>query len=178
MNPFGPPVLQVSSEEGEWLAEQARLGRDVRVVGHATRTRATAYNVTAELMGSVPTLAPLAVMTPRSGWYTCGSERGGGIACWLEIIRGIASFRTRRSVLFVASSGHELGHLGMDTFIARRTGIVKNAMAWLHLGANIGAATQSTDALLQTSDAELEQSVTDALKSVGIRVAEARNRPQ
>ena len=48
-------------------------------------------------------------MTPRSGWYSCASERGGGIACWLELMRTLNG-RAPRDVLFVASSGHELGH--------------------------------------------------------------------
>ena len=172
LSPFGPPTLQVSSEEGEWLADRARQGSEAHVVAHVTRTPSTALNVTTELKGVEPALAPLVVMTPRSGWYTCGSERGGGIACWLEIIRGMATSRTRRSVVFVASSGHELGHLGIDAFIAKRAGIVKNAIAWLHLGANIGAATRSTDVRLQASDDELDQTFTNALQSVGIKVAE------
>jgi hypothetical protein len=110
-------------------------------------------------------------MTPRSGWYWCASERGGGIACWLEIIRGTAEIPTRRSVVFVASSGHELGHLGIDAFIARRPGITKSALAWLHLGANIGAATELTNNLLQASHDDLDRLVTDALKSSGVDVA-------
>lgn len=173
-SPFGPPVLQVSSEEGPWLAEQAKKRAQAIVVAHVTRTEATATNVTAELKGTDPTLAPLVVITPRSGWYTCGSERGAGIACWLEIIRGMATTRTRRSVLFVATSGHELGHLGIDAFIARHAGIVQNAIAWLHLGANIGAATAPTDVLLQATDTELDHAVTDALKSVGIKVGQRK----
>jgi len=171
---FGPPVLQVSSVEKQWLEGHARRGSEVRVVAHVTRTKAMALNVTAELKGTDSMLPPVVVMTPRSGWYWCGSERGAGIACWLEIIRGMATSRTRHSVLFVASSGHELGHLGIDAFIARRAGIVKNALAWLHLGANIGAATDSSDALLKASDPEIDRAVTNALKSAGIQVRERK----
>lgn len=174
LSPFEPPVVQVASEEKAWLENHARLGSEVRVVAHVARIETKAYNVTAELKGTDPTLAPLVVMTPRSGWYTCASERGSGIACWLEIIRGMVSSRTQRPVLFVASSGHELGHLGIDAFIARRAGIVRNAAVWLHLGANIGAATKSTDALLQASDDELANALIDALKSEHIAVAERR----
>jgi hypothetical protein len=170
LSPFGPPVLQVSSEEKGWLAEHARQGSSVRFVAHVSRAAATAYNVTAERKGSDPTLPPLVVMTPRSGWYRCASERGGGIACWLEIIRGVMTTPTRRSVLFVASSGHELGHLGIDAFIARRAGVAKNATAWLHLGANVGAATDLASNLLQSSDDELDRVVTEALKSAGLDI--------
>ena len=170
LNPFGPPVLQVSSEEGEWLAEQARSGASARLVACVDRVAATANNVTAEVVGTRPALAPLVVMTPRSGWYACSSERGGGIACWLEVMRALAATPAQRSVLLVASSGHELGHLGIDAYIARRSGIVGDAIAWVHLGANIGAATDKTT-LLQAADDEIDAAATGALKSVGIDVS-------
>ena len=100
-------------------------------------------------------LAPLVVMTPRSGWWWCASERGGGLACWLEIMRAMRDAKPARDVLFVASSGHELGHLGIDAFIERRPGLVPAAKAWIHLGANIGAA-QGPGNILQASDDEME----------------------
>lgn len=139
---------------------------------HVIRTQATGYNVTTELRGTESPLAPLGIMTPRSGWYACGGERGAGIACWLEILQGLARSPLRCPVLFVSSSGHELGHLGIDAFIARRSGIVKRARAWLNLGANIGAVTVSTDVRLQASDDELDTVITDALMVEGIVVAQ------
>jgi len=111
------------------------------------------------------------VMTPRSGWYWCASERGGGIACWLEIMRTLRHASLKRSVLFVASSGHELGHLGIDAYIARRAGIVKRAAAWLHLGANIGAATDLNNNLLQASDDEMDRLLSGAMATAGLTVA-------
>jgi len=151
--------------------EHARLGSEAHVMAEVRRVSVTANNVTAELRGSEPTLTPLVIMTPRSGWYSCASERGGGIACWLEIMRGLAAAPMRRSVLFVASSGHELGHLGIDDFIARRAGIVKEATAWLHLGANIGAATALDNNLLQASDDGLDAAVTSKITAAGLKVA-------
>ena len=142
LKPFGPPVLQVSSEESAFLAQQAQLRSEVQLIAPATRSSATAFNVTAAITGRDRKLPPLVVMTPRSGWYWCVSERGGGIACWLELMRTLRAARPARDVLFVASSGHELGHLGIDAFVARRPGIVPNTVGWIHLGANIGAATR------------------------------------
>jgi hypothetical protein len=137
--PFGPPVLQVSSEHGETIARAADRGGEVRFVAHATRARATAFNVVVDIEGTRPELPPLAVMTPRSGWHYNASERGGGLVCWLEIIRALSAARPRRPVRFVASSGHELGHLGLHAYLDRRPTLAKNAVAWIHLGANIGA---------------------------------------
>src|SRR5258707_1218081 len=140
LQPFGPPVLQVSSEDAAWLGEQSSAGAHVRLVAQVKRTPATAMNVTTTISGTDPKLPPLVIMTPRSGWYACASERGGGIVCWLELMRTLKTTKPARDVLFVASSGHELGHLGINAFVDHRPGIVKGSIAWIHLGANIGAA--------------------------------------
>ena len=106
-------------------------------------------------------------MTPRSGWWWCTSERGGGLACWLEIMRATRDAKPVRDVLFVASSGHELGHRGIDTFIERRPELVPTAKAWIHLGANIGAA-QGPGNNLQASDDEMESMMAEAMTKAGL----------
>ena len=171
LTPFGPPVLQVSSEESAWLMEQATRGTKVKLVANVARNATSASNVVAELKGTNSALPPVVVMTPRSGWYWCASERAGGIACWLEIMRGLRQTPLDRSVLFVASSGHELGHLGIDAYIERRPGIVTRAAAWLHLGANIGAATELNNNLLQARDDEMDRALSGAMTTAGLHVA-------
>jgi hypothetical protein len=76
--PFGPPVLQVSSEEEGYLRQVVQQQQTIRFMVHATRTPAQASNVVVRLQGSAPSLPPLIVMTPRSGWWQCAAERGGG----------------------------------------------------------------------------------------------------
>jgi hypothetical protein len=105
--------------------------------------------------------------------------------CWLETIRAASGRpRTSRSLIFVASSGHELGHYGLDAFIDRQPDLVKRAAAWMHFGANIGAANGR--ARLQSSSDEIEakalEQMTRALAAVPQRVprgtvpgGEARN---
>ena len=78
LRPFGPPVLQVASEEASFLADCAREGAKAVLTAHAERTEAQAFNVVASVSGSNSGAAPLVVMTPRSGWWSCASERGGG----------------------------------------------------------------------------------------------------
>jgi hypothetical protein len=168
LNPFGPPVLQVASEEADFL--HACSGAQAVLTAHVARTPTQAFNVVATVAGTDRSAAPLVVMTPRSGWWWCASERGGGLACWLEIMRAIRAARPARDVLFVASSGHELGHLGLDAFIARREGLVPAAKAWIHLGANIGAA-QGPGNHLQASDDALESMMADAMGKAGLRIA-------
>ncbi len=169
VRPFGPPVLQVSSEQAEWLSEQAQRGIDVRVIAQATRTAASAVNVTATIEGGDKSLAPLVISTPRSGWYHCASERGGGIACWLETMRALRTARPGRSVIFVAFSGHELGNLGIQGFVDRRPGIVTRAAAWMHFGANIGAATDPGNRI-GASDDEFNDIVSRAMAASGLKI--------
>jgi hypothetical protein len=157
--------LQVSSEHESWLTEAAAAGRSVRVVASATRTRAQGINVIARVGGARSDLAPVVVITPRSGWWHCAGERGGGIACWLEAIRAAAGARAPRPALFLASSGHELGHLGLDHFLHARPALVKEAAAWIHLGANIGAAGGAMR--LQALDDAIAGMAVDALQRAG-----------
>ena len=167
-NPYGVPVLQVDDEDHLWLRDLTARGVDIRLVAHATRTPAEAFNVVATVAGRRPDLAPVVVMTPRSGWWHCASERGGGIACWLEVLRAVAAARPSRTVLAVASSGHELGHFGLDAFLDKRRDLVKGAAAWMHLGANIGAARGVPR--LQASDDRIEAMTVEALRRAGAEV--------
>jgi hypothetical protein len=191
LRPFGPPVLQVSSEESSFLNEHAQRRAEVHLIASVKRTTTTSFNVTAKINGGNSALLPLIVMTPRSGWYFCASERGGGIACWLELMRALRTAQPARDVLFVASTGHELGHLGIDEFVDRRPGIVSKSVGWIHLGANIGAAIRpgntvhpsdddperrhATAALgsgntIQASDDEFEAVLSHAMISIGLGI--------
>ena len=154
-DPFGVPVLQISAEEREWLQAKAARGTTAKVVATATRTPARAFNVVAEIAGSNAELPPIVVMTPRSGWWECAAERGGGIAGWLEIMRSLSRAAPQRTVRFLASTGHELGHIGLRSFIDSNPDLPTEAEVWVHLGASIGAAVD-WNPHLQTSDAEME----------------------
>ncbi len=162
-DPVGPPSLQVSGEEREFLMAQAEAGAAATVVAEGTRTTATAYNVTAELAGTDPALPPLGVNTPRSGWWEIAAERGGGLACWLEVMRSVVASGSPRRVFFSANTGHELGFSGMDAVLDEHPELTERA-TWLHFGANIGAATgtvgrlfASTEELQTVAAAEFDQ---------------------
>ncbi|MGE3176095.1 MAG: hypothetical protein AB7O32_01390 [Vicinamibacterales bacterium] len=168
LKPYGCPVIQVSSSARDWLTGLAASGAEVRLVADAGRTRTTATNTIAAVRGRRPDLPPVVVMTPRSGWYQCVSERGGGLACWLEIMTAVAEARPERTVRFIASSGHELGHLGLDAVLHDEAALIKGAAAWLHLGANIGAANGRTR--LQSSSDEIEALGMAAMEAAGARI--------
>lgn len=171
--PFGPPVLQVGSESWPRLEQALATGAKARVVVHVSRQPVDVFNVTAKVDGTRSDLAPLVVMTPRSGWWNCASERGGGIAVWLEMARELQRIRPERSAYFVASTGHELGHYGLDHYLRSRDDLVKKAVAWIHLGANFGAAVGSSPTL-QTSDHEMQTLALGAMAAAGRKPATVR----
>jgi len=168
LNPSGPPMLQVSEVEADWLMQRARRRLTVRLVAPFARIPARALNVVGFVHGRQDSLAPLVVMTPRSGWWNCASERGGGIAAWLEAARAVARERPARSVLFAATTAHELGMIGLDAFLASRWYLARDAHAWIHFGASIGATGQRN--LIQASDTELVALARGALGLQGLAI--------
>jgi hypothetical protein len=173
--PYGCPVLQVSAAFRPVLESAAAARRRVRVVCHVSRSTTTAYNVLAEVAGRDGALPPVVIITPRSGWWACAAERGGGLACWLEALRAAATVRPARRVLALASSGHELGHLGLDAFLHDEAALLTSAHAWLHLGANIGAGAPGEPVAgvrLQASEDAIERQMQDALERADALVAD------
>jgi ribosome modulation factor len=155
--PFGPPVLQLSNAHRAALERAARREADATVTIETRRTPAQAQNVMARIPGRSRDLAPMVVMTPRSGWWRCASERGGGLVLFLEIMRAVREAGPARDVIFTANSGHELGHLGLDHFIHANPDLVRAAHCWIHLGANFAAAVGPQVRLQASEDALFDQ---------------------
>jgi hypothetical protein len=173
--PSGPPVIQVSDSESEWLTESAARGAEAIVVAEVARHQTQAYNVTAEFAGTDATLPPIVISTPRSGWWQCAGERGGGIACWLEALRVLSKAPKMRGCLFTAVTGHELGFLGMRDYLARRPDLLQRCERWMHFGANLGVPRQPLR--LQASDEAFAESAVSLLEREGVVVAARSIRP-
>lgn len=182
-SPFGPPVLQVPAACRDRLHLAMTAGETVGFICDAVRVTTTASNVGARLAGANPDLAPLVVMTPRSGWWRCASERGGGIAALVEIAHALAAEGPDRDVIFTANTGHELGHIGLEHFLTAAPSLVGSAHCWIHLGANF-AASRAPGIRLQYSDAALREAMISRMGArrpavetpLGTRpVGEARN---
>src|SRR6266436_84192 len=145
--PYGAPAIQVASEAREAVLAAAARQAPARLVAVSRRTPVRALNVVVTLPGCGRTQPPVVVMTPRSSWWQSTAERGGGLVCWLETLRALLAAPPLCDVILTANSGHELGHLGLDDFIARRPGWEQPVAAggaaggavWVHHGANIGA---------------------------------------
>jgi len=167
--PYGAPALHVSSEAREPVLAGTQRGAVGRVVVDNCYVPATACNLVVAIRGRNRAAPPLVVMTPRSSWWESTAERGGGIVCWLESLPALIAATPCRDVIFTANSGHELGHLGLDDFIARRPGwerpVAESGATWVHFGANIGAA--GGELSLQSASDDLRELVSAELARVG-----------
>jgi hypothetical protein len=120
--PYGAPAVHVASEARDIVRAAAERGTPARLVAAGRHTPAAACNVVAVLPGRDRARPPVVIMTPRSSRWQSTAERGGGIVCWLESMRSPIAAPPGCDVLFTANSGHELGHLGLDDFLAHRPG--------------------------------------------------------
>jgi hypothetical protein len=168
-NPFGAPTIHVSSEASGTVLAGAARAAPARVVAENRYVPASARNVVVAIAGSRRGSPPVVVMTPRSSWWQSTAERGGGLVCWLEALRALIAAPPGCDVIFTANSGHELGHLGLDDFIARRPRwerpISEGGATWIHFGANIGAADGELS--VQSACDELRQLTATELARAG-----------
>ncbi len=81
----------------------------------------------------------LVVSTPRSGWFGCAGERGGGIAAWLDLARWTSASVRDFDLAFIANSGHEYSNLGAEEMLREAAPRPAETVYWLHLGANLAA---------------------------------------
>ncbi len=174
-NPFGPPTLQVPSDAWMELHNAAKANKKAKLKIRIKRRQAEAFNVLTRIKGKDSDKPPLIVITPRSGWWHCAAERGGGIAALLEMMKGICSNNSVRDVLFMANTGHELGHLGFNHFLENHEGIVKKAKNWIHLGANFAATSRykrgaypTSSVILQASNYELQNLILEEMNNHNI----------
>jgi hypothetical protein len=167
-DPLPIPVLQVAPADWPDTAS-LRDAVDVTLTIDATRAPGPATNVVATIPGSDPDATPVVLMTPKSGWFRCAAERGGGHAVWLTaaaaIARDAASNGNKRPLWLVCSGGHELHHYGLDAYLDALPFSVSDVHCWIHLGASIGA--REPRPALAASDPGLQQLMVDALSQAG-----------
>jgi len=144
-DPFQLPVLQVEPDHIKRLRSQLIIGASAILKIDGNRLSSTATNVLANIEPADNSDQPgIGIMTPKSGWFTCAAERGGGLAAWLAIAEAANEWIDRPcSFHFSATGGHELGHQGLihhlKTSKSDEGGMTHPAHTWLHLGASIGA---------------------------------------
>ncbi len=114
--PWPVPVILVVPKDEARLAAAEHLGQPVTVSvkGHYERN-VPGRNVIGRLdRGKARTIV---VSTPVSSWFTSTCERGPGIVAFLATARVASQSLTDVNFVFVGTSGHEVGHGGMEYFI-------------------------------------------------------------
>lgn len=143
-------ALQVGSQYANFFKDN--LGKKIVIDVEIKKNKSKAFNIYATIFGKDRSLDPITIITPYTGWSYTVSERGGGIAAWLELLKHFHKERPLRTIIFSANSGHELNHIGNKAFISRFPEVSQSKI-WFHLGANWGSKTAVP--MIQTSSKEI-----------------------
>ncbi len=167
--PFGPPVLLVAGANHESLGAWTQRAASARLTCVHRREAVESYNVEAVVSGDGKGPA-LYVVTPRTGWWESTAERAGGLVAWIAAVAAAAELKSasklRCDVRTYATCGHELGHLGLSALLERETAIAGSDKPVLHLGANLGCASNPA-LFLRAADPAQSTLMRDLLVSEG-----------
>ena len=177
--PFGPPVLLVPGMHRAFLEAQVDSNAPIKLVSNYRREAVTSFNVCAHTVSGAAT-APLAIVTPRTGWWESTAERAGGMLAWLATLHAAEQLKQcgqlKRDVLAYATCGHELGHLGLQELTRLQLPLVTGAKYWLHLGANLGGAGNPVMMVRAANSADAE-AMRDLLAAEGYPAQHIRVEP-
>ena len=134
--PWPVPVILVAPKDRPLLDAAQKSGRPVSVsVQGAWRRDVPGRNVVGRLDRGKGRW--LAISTPVTSWFTSSCERGPGIAGFLAMARLAATRWPDVDLVFVATSGHEVGHGGMEQFLHEGAPSPDTTLAWAHFGASL-----------------------------------------
>lgn len=130
------PVLQLGEKLKPQLDAIADAGSDVTLTITGPGGTRKGKNTIARYGAEGPWVI---ISTPQSGWFTCGGERGPGIA----MSRALAAWAVKQEFpvrwLFIATSGHEWTDHGAHLFHTTQAPDPTETALWFHLGASFGA---------------------------------------
>ena len=132
----GPVGLLAPAGAAPFLAAAMRR-KPARVTLMGSGGRRAAFNVIGRLDRGKGRW--ITVSTPRSGWFGCAGERGGGIAAWLDFARAAPALLPDHDLAFLCNSGHEYENLGAEEALKAAAPKPAETHFWLHLGANLAA---------------------------------------
>jgi hypothetical protein len=134
--PWPVPVILVAPKDRSLLEAAQQSGRPVSLsVQGAWRRDVPGRNVVGRLDRGKGRW--LAISTPVTSWFTSSCERGPGIAGFLAMARLAATRWPDVDLAFVATSGHEVGHGGMEHFLHDGAPKPDATLAWAHFGASL-----------------------------------------
>ena len=137
------PVLLVGQKSGAQVLADATAGQSADLTLQARLGTATDFDVWGVLPGADPSRRVF-VGTPVSSFVPSASERGGGVAILEGLARHYAEVpRSQRpeTLVFLATTGHEVGFLGLEALIEAKGDWFTGADAYVHMGASLGAPT-------------------------------------
>lgn len=137
------PVLLVGKQSGAEVVADAAAGENGDLTLQAKLGTATDFDVWGVLPGADPSRRVF-VGTPASSFVPSASERGGGIAILLGLAKHYAEepiSQRPESLVFLATTGHEVGFLGLEALIEAKGSWFTGADAYVHMGASLGAPT-------------------------------------
>lgn len=109
------PVLVVAAKHHKAIKEQASQNETVKVlIKGYYKTNAISKNIIAT-RGNTDNPV-IVVSTPLSGWFVNAAERGPGLSVFLAFADWMSSNEIEGNFLFVAAGGHELSHIGANSF--------------------------------------------------------------
>jgi hypothetical protein len=134
---YDAPMALLAPEDAAPFLAAAHGGSSARLMLAGVSARRPAFNLMGRLDRGMGRW--LVVSTPRSGWFTCAGERGGGVAAFLHMARWATANAPGHDLLFVCNSGHEYQYLGAEELLREHAPPPEQTAFWLHLGANFAA---------------------------------------
>lgn len=134
--PWKVPIILIAPKDSAKALAFVKTGAAVTLAINGTFKEVKGRNVYGTIGNGEQYIV---ISTPISGWFTCGGERGSGIAIWLSLAKWAASLKSKYTFVFTANSGHEHAFKGAHEYLERNAPPVEKTHLWIHFGA--GAAT-------------------------------------
>ena len=171
--PWPVPVILVAPKDRSLLDLAQQSGRPVSVsVQGAWRRDVPGRNVVGRLDRGKGRW--LAISTPVTSWFTSSCERGPGIAGFLAMARLAATRWPDVDLVFVATSGHEIGHGGMEHFLHDGAPRPDATLAWAHFGASLACFEWRRDGARWITDRQVDTRQRLVLSSQAMEASVAR----
>lgn len=132
--PWPIPIVLLAPKDSAQVLAAIASQKTVKLAIQGTFREVTGRNIYGKIGNGPKTIV---VSTPISGWFTCGGERGPGIAAWLALAKWASAAKLPYTFLFTANSGHELANLGARQFLETVAPKPADTQLWVHLGAGI-----------------------------------------
>ncbi|MPZ32915.1 MAG: hypothetical protein GEV13_18315 [Rhodospirillales bacterium] len=171
--PWPVPAILVAPKDRSLLDQARHSGRPVSVSVLGTwRRDAPGRNVVGRLDRGKGRW--LAISTPVTSWFTSSCERGPGIAGFLAMARLARTRWPDVDLVFVATSGHEVGHGGMEHFMRDGAPRPDGTLAWAHFGASLACFAWRRDGGRWFTDREVDTRQRLVLSSQAMEASVAR----